>query len=192
MDKTLLQDKSDEELARLMQSGKTELFSLLIERYEKKIGRYARKFLADSDDINDVLQEIFIKVYVNIKSFDTTRKFSSWIYRIAHNELVNALKKREKRIFPIFNLDVFLPYNLSKDDFNKDIQTLDIKKTIDICLKKLELKYREPIILFYLDGLSYKEISEILRVPISTVGIRIKRAKEKMKNILEKQKTNYE
>lgn len=188
----ILQEKSDEELARLMQSGKTELLSLLIERYEKKIGRYAKKFLSDSEDIDDVLQEIFIKVYVNINSFDVSKKFSPWIYRIAHNELVNVLRRRKKNIFPIFNLDIFLPYNISKDVADKENQERDIKKAIETSLNKLEVKYKEPIILFYLDDLSYKEISEILRIPASTVGIRIRRAKEKMKSILENQKTNHE
>jgi RNA polymerase sigma-70 factor (ECF subfamily) len=182
-----LQETSDEEIIRLIQSGEINLLSLIIERYEKKLGRYAKKFLSDSDEINDVLQEIFIKVYVNINSFELTKKFSPWIYRIAHNELVNTLKKKKKNIFSLLNLDIFLPYNISKESIDRDNENRDIKNLIENCLDKLSILYREPIILFYLENLSYKEISEILRIPVSTVGIRIKRAKLKMKNILEKQ-----
>jgi RNA polymerase sigma-70 factor (ECF subfamily) len=176
-------DENDEEIARRIQAGEEDLFSRLIDRYEAKISRYARKFLSDSDDINDVLQEIFIKVYININSFDVSRKFSPWIYRIAHNELVNALRKKKRNVLPILNLDVFLPYNLSKTAVEKENDDRDIKRMAETCLDGIDLKYREPIILFYFDELSYKEISEILQIPVSTVGIRIKRGREKMKQI---------
>lgn len=181
------QDKKDEEIVKLIQSGRVELFKLLIKRYEGKIGRYARKFLYNRDDINDVLQEIFIKTYINIKSFDTARKFSPWIYRIAHNELVNALKKNKKKLLPLLDLDIFLPYNISREDsFNKENDLRDIKKIINRCLDQLEPKYREPIVLYYVEGQSYKEIADIMQIPVSTVGVRIKRGKQAMKDIYKK------
>lgn len=174
--------QKDEEIASLVQSGKIEFFDILIERYEAKIRRYSRKFLSDPEGINDVLQEIFIKTYTNIQSFDTKRKFSSWIYRIAHNELVNALRKR-RPILPLFDLDVFLPHHLHDDTLRKNIDKQDIKELIDKCLGRLEVKYKEPLILYYFEELSYQEIADILQIPVSTVGIRIKRAKEKVKTI---------
>lgn len=177
------QDKSDEELARQIQNGQKELFSLLINRYEAKISRYAKKFLYDKDDISDILQETFIKAYVNIKSFDVSRKFSPWVYRIAHNEFVNALRRKNKNTLPFINLDTFLPYNLSGNKVDEENEHRDIKKMANTCLDGLDLKYKEPIILFYFDGLSYIEIAEVLQIPVSTVGIRIRRAKEKMKKI---------
>lgn len=178
-----LSEETDEEIARLVQSGDFELFALLIKRYEKKISRYARKFLSQSVDIEDVLQEIFIKAYRNIRSFDSKRKFSSWIYRIAHNELVNALKKQKKKRFLFFDLDVFLPYLRIEESFS-DKGT--ITKTLNGCLDKLDPKYREPIILYYLERLGYKEIADVLQIPISTVAIRLKRGKEKLKTIYNK------
>lgn len=178
-------DLSDEEIASLIQSGKSDYFRILIERYEDKMRRYSRKFLSDREDIEDIIQEVFIKAYRNIQSFDANRKFSSWLYRIAHNELVNALKKK-KNILPLFDLDVFLPRSLRDNSLEKEIEKKDLKDIIDKCLKLLERKYREPIILYYLESLSYKEISDVMEIPISTVGIRIKRAKEKLKNIYNK------
>src|SRR3989344_5780693 len=104
-------NKKDEEIALLVQSGKVGFFGLLIHRYEDKMKRYAAKFLSDQEDTKDVVQEIFIKAYVNIQSFDAKRKFSSWLYRIAHNELVNALKKKKNKSFlPLFDLDIFFPH----------------------------------------------------------------------------------
>lgn len=180
-------EEKDEEIVRLVQSGRFDFFSVLIERYEDKIRRYSRKFLADHEDINDVLQDIFIKTYENIQSFDTKRKFSSWLYRIAHNELVNALKKKKRKPLPLFDLDTFFPqYLRSNDTLNQQIDRQDIRKIIDKCLDKLELKYREPIILYYFEGLNYKEIADVMQIPVSTVGIRIKRAKETMRPICKK------
>ena len=178
-------EKSDEKITLSIQEGDVDLFGFLIERYKKRIARYARKFLSDSEDINDIVQRIFIKVYVNIQSFDSKRKFSSWIYRIAHNELVNTLKKK-KKFLPLFDLDTFLPHTLKDNSLNREIDSQDTKKMINKCLNYLELKYREPIILCYLEKLSYKEIADVMKIPISTVGVRIKRGKKIMKSIFKK------
>jgi len=185
-------EETDEEIVRLIQSGSFEFFDVLIKRYEAKIGRYARKFLSDNEDISDVLQNIFIKVYRNIQSFDVKRKFSSWLYRIAHNELVNDLKKKKKKTLPLFDLDVFLPQHLRDNNLNERLELKDIQETVDKCLDKLEIKYREPLILYYFEGMNYKEIADVMQIPVSTVGVRIKRAKEIMKPILKSLKYNHE
>jgi len=88
---------TDEEIVKKVQLGGIEFFELLVQRYQEKLCRYARKFLFNSTDIEEIVQEVFIKTYVNIKSFNSSLKFSSWIYRISHNELVNALKKKISR-----------------------------------------------------------------------------------------------
>jgi RNA polymerase sigma-70 factor (ECF subfamily) len=187
-------EKTDEEVIFLIQSGKIEFFDTIICRYEDRIKRYAWKFLSDGEDINDVIQDIFIKSYINIQSFDTKRKFSSWIFRIAHNELINTLKKRKKKTLPLFNLDIFFPQhppNLN-DGLNQQIDRHNIEKMINETLDQIESKYREPIILYYLEDLTYKEIADVMEIPISTVGIRIKRAKEIMQLILKKSGYVYE
>ena len=86
--------ETDEEIAKRVQGGDVDSFGVLIERYEEKIARYARKFLMRGEDVKDIVQEVFIKAYVNIQSFDTRQRFSPWIYRIAHNEFINAIKKK--------------------------------------------------------------------------------------------------
>lgn len=188
-----ISQQTDEEIIRFVQSGKIEFFGILIERYEDKIRRYSRKFLSDQENINDVLQDIFIKAYKNIQSFDAKRKFSSWLYRIAHNELINALKKGKKNPLPLFDLDIFFPhYFHDKNILDQEINQRQMGEIIDKCLAQLELKYREPIILYYFEGLSYKEISDVMQIPISTIGIRIKRAKETMRQICKKLRYNHD
>jgi RNA polymerase sigma-70 factor (ECF subfamily) len=192
MEQDFIQE-SDEDIVRQVQCGKVDFFNILIERYERKIKNYARKFFSDNEDINDVLQEIFIKAYRNIKSFDAERRFSPWLYRIAHNEFVNSLKKKNKNILPLFDLDVFFPqYVKEEKNISKEI---DRKKTKEILVKfldKLEIKYKEPIILYYFEEMSYKEIADVLQIPVATVGIRIKRAKEVLKLICQKEGVKYE
>lgn len=177
---------SDEEIAKKVQLGKIEPFELLVQRYQEKLIRYGRKFLADERDIEEIIQEVFIKAYVNIKSFDLSKKFSSWIYRIAHNELVNRIKKKKRNPLLYFDLDILIPYFISKETPDREVDKKEIQEIINKCLDKLNPKYREVVVLYYFEDLSYKEISDILHIPVSTVGVRIKRAKQAMKPLCQK------
>lgn len=181
-------EQTDEEIALLVQSHKVELFGILINRYEKKMTRYAGRVLNNKEDIQDVVQEIFTKAYININSFDVKRKFSSWLYKIAHNEIVNVFKKNKRRYsLPLLNLDIFFPQYAkdSTQDIGREMDRKETKAMIDSCFDTLENKYKEPIALYYLEELSYQEIADIMQIPTSTVGVRIKRAKKIMKQILE-------
>lgn len=84
---------TDEQIVAAILNGDKDLYRNIIKRYEKKLLRYLRKFLSDPNDIEDILQVVFMKVYKNLYGFGPGKKFSSWIYRIAHNEAVNYLKK---------------------------------------------------------------------------------------------------
>lgn len=183
--------KTDEEIAALVQSGDLESFSFLVERYEVKLKRYARKFLARAEDIDDIVQEIFIKTYINIKSFDSEKRFSPWIYRIAHNELVNELKRKERSPLLFFDADTLFPHPISKEMADKKTQEKEVKKILDKCLGKIPSKYREPLVLFYIEELSYNEIAEIMHVPASTVGVRLKRGKRMLKKLCDELKLSY-
>ncbi|MBI2056545.1 MAG: RNA polymerase sigma factor [Candidatus Sungbacteria bacterium] len=180
-----MNQSSDEELARKVQGGDAESFGFLVLRYEEKLNRYGRKFISSGEDIRDLVQEIFIKAYTNIKSFDAERKFSSWIYRIAHNEFVNAIRKKSRFpvLFSLFDFDTFLPHPFAKDLADIGANTREIKTMLDLCLGRLDPKYRETLVLHYLEEMEYQEIAEILHIPVSTVGVRLLRAKAMLKKI---------
>ena len=182
----------DEEVARMVQSGKIESFGILVKRYEVKMLRYGRKFLFNFDDIEDLVQEVFIKAYTNIQSFDVSRKFSSWLYRIAHNEFINAIKKKGREPMPFFDLDTLLPRLVSKENADKETNKRELRQMFDKCLDKLSPKYREPLVLYYFEELIYKEVADVLRVPVATVGIRLKRGREMMKSLCQKLDYHYE
>lgn len=175
---------TDEQLAIKVQQGDSESFSQLVERYQERLLRYGRSLLFNHADLEDIVQEIFIKVYRNIQSFDSDRKFSSWIYRIAHNEFVNHGIKRSKSLTDYFDLEVFLPFYPSSHKVEQDFDRIQLSQEVESALSKLDSKYREPLVLYFFEQLSYIEISDILRIPINTVGIRILRAKEKLKSLL--------
>jgi RNA polymerase sigma-70 factor (ECF subfamily) len=170
--------QTDEQLALAVQNGEPDKFGELVERYEAKLLRYARKFLLDPDDAQDIVQDIFIKAYENMRSFDTTRRFSPWIYRIAHNEFVNDLKKKQSRrtMFTI-DFDTLFPYLTAADTADGAALERDTRETLERHLGGLDPKYREPLILYYLESMDYREIADILRIPVSTVGVRLARAR---------------
>ncbi|HEV8677401.1 MAG TPA: RNA polymerase sigma factor [Candidatus Paceibacterota bacterium] len=176
---------TDEDAARLVQKGDRERFGILVERYEEKLLRYGRKFLSRSEDIEDIVQEVFMSCYQNLQSFDTTQKFSPWIYRIAHNAFVNGLRKQKRSPLVFVDFDALLAHPVYEDPVPLEREQTEVKKMIEKCLDTLSPKYREVLALYYLEELSYKEISDIIQVPTGTVGIRIKRAKEALKTAYE-------
>jgi len=176
-----MEEATDEIIAQRVQNGEVEAFTLLMSRYEKKIARYARKFLSHPDDVKDIVQDVFVKAYVNIKSFDSSRRFSPWIYRIAHNEFVNALKKKKSEKISFIDFDIFFPHPAAKESADSDVARADLRRVLDGYISKIPAKYREPLVLYYFEEMSYREIADIMHLPVSTVGIRLQRGKALLK-----------
>lgn len=175
---------TDEEIAQRVQKGDIDVFGVLVQRFEEKMTRYARKFLFAGDEIKDLVQEVFIKAYVNIQSFDASRKFSSWLYRIAHNEFINAGKKKSRLPVFAFDLDALFPHLAARETADGDLERRELKEALDKSLDKLDVKYREPLALYYLEDMDYREIADILQIPVSTVGVRLTRGKAMLKKII--------
>lgn len=177
-----LADYTDEELARMVQDGDSEKFGLIMSRYGGKLFRYGKKFMSDTDNIEDVVQDVFIKTFQNIKSFDLKQRFSPWIYRIAHNTYINAIKKSNSGPLYLFDFDTLISHSYADEDpAVKEREQREIKELVDKGLSQIDPKYREALVLYYIEDLSYKEISEILQIPVGTVGVRVMRAKELLK-----------
>ena len=177
---------TDEQIVVLIQQGDKEKFGFLMDRYDEKLSRYGKKFLSRKENIEDIVQDVFISTFENINNVDTSLKFSSWIYRIAHNAFVNGLKKHQRSFIPNFDFDTFISHHVPDDDTIHEKDHVIMKKMIDAGLDELSPKYKEVIILHYLEELGYKEISDILHIPLGTVGIRVMRGKEALRKIYEK------
>lgn len=175
------ENKTDEEIVLYIQSKDQEVYFVIVERYQAKLFRYVNSIVHNLAKTTDVVQETFIKAFINLQSFDNKKKFSSWIYRIAHNESINAIKKNNKEVSFEEDFDIESSENIT-DNFEKK----EIIDNIQKCIKKMPLIYSEPLSLYAVEDKSYEEISDILRIPMGTVATRISRAKILMKNICQK------
>jgi len=182
-----LDNLADEQIVKLTLENK-ENFVYLIKRYEDKLSRYIKRIAGlNNEDTEDVLQDVFIKTYQNINSFDEDLKFSSWIYRITRNEVIDNYRKRQARPQEItFDSEQILNNIISELDIAKDIDRSYLKENINLVLDKLDLKYKEVLVLKFLEEKEYKEISDILKKPMGTVATLINRAKKKFVEELKK------
>jgi RNA polymerase sigma-70 factor, ECF subfamily len=174
---------SDEEVVEVVRTKDKEIYAEIIKRYQIKLMRYAGYIMGDEQKGADAVQEAFIKAYINLNGFDTKKKFGSWIYRIVHNEAMNMLGRHKKQV-PIGEQTEF--------DSGINVENEFIKKELanhaHRCLEQMPIMYREPLSLYSLEEKSYEEISDILRIPIGTVGTRVNRAKVFMKKLCQKHK----
>jgi RNA polymerase sigma-70 factor (ECF subfamily) len=169
---------SDEEIVEKIRTSEQDLYAVIIDRYQKKLIRYAYNLIKNEEKAIDIVQESFVKAFVNLNSFNIEKKFSSWIYRIVHNQAINLAKKYQKETPLLEDWDF-----KSDDDIEKDFEKKETVENVEKCLKKIPLLYSEPLSLYYIDEKSYEEISDILRIPMGTVATRINRAKKLMRNI---------
>ena len=154
-------------------------YGKIVEKYEAPLLRYLLRISNISrEEAEDLLQNVFLKAYQNLNDFDANLKFSSWIYRIAHNEAISSWRRKSARAEEV---------NLESADSAQLLQsTLDIPASTDqkllagfvrSILTKIPQKYREVLILRYLEEKDYSEISDILRRPMGSVATLVHRAK---------------
>jgi RNA polymerase sigma-70 factor (ECF subfamily) len=172
---------TDEELVIEVRSKDKERYIDVVKRYEEKLMRYVTYLIGDEEKAKDVVQDSFIKAYVNLNGFDTKKKFSSWIYRIVHNEAINSVKKYHKEVPLKQDMDFE-----SGEDIEHDFTKKEIIEKAHICLQEMPMMYSEPLSLFFLEDMPYDQISDILRLPMGTIATRINRAKTLMKTICQK------
>ena len=168
----------------------SQYFYCLMRRYEEKLANYVKRFtyLVD-EDIADIVQESFINAYQHLNDCDCKLKFSSWMYRIVHNQTINFMKKNKNPVKIDFeNDDEFVDWLIADTDIEKETiikqQNEEIKKIIE----KLKPIYKEVLILKFFEDKDYQEISDILQKPMGTVATLLSRAKIQFKQIYEKEK----
>ena len=178
-------NKTDNELVKLSLDN-SDHFLCLSKRYESKLLHYIMRVSKFSrEDAEDILQDVFIKIYFNLNEFNSDLKFSSWVYRIAHNQTVSEIRKKVVRpTIPLEKEDIDRFEYLF--DMVKEIDNSIDRQKIDEAISHLDEKYREVLILRYLDEKDYLEISDILKKPVSTIGNLILRGKALFKEEYEK------
>jgi len=177
---------TDEELAGLTLKN-PHAYTEIIRRYESRLLGYVRRISSVSvEDAEDILQEAFLDAYKNITRFDTSLKFSSWIYRIVHNKTISSYRKFKKQQNDV-SLDDDLNYYhhfVAKMDIVADIDKKITSQEIHKLLNRLNERDREVLLLYFIEEKTYQEIGDILQAPVNTVATWIRRAKERFKKIV--------
>lgn len=184
---------SDEELVKKSIKN-IDFFACIYDRYEKKLILYILRISNFSVfESEEILQESFIKVWKNLNEFDQSLKFSSWVYRIVHNVTITEWKKSQskgKNKIQKINEELFvnLPAKLDLGvELNKKFDENNIRKVLSI----MPEKYRDILILKFLEEKSYKEISDILKKPSGTVATLVNRAKKSFRQIVEQENISF-
>ena len=167
------QDADDLALVARCRVGEAAAFEALVERYQRVLFSVALRMLGDYDAASDAAQNAFVKAYQKLDTFDPTRRFFSWIYRILVNECLNA--RRDSRPYePI-------PPDLAAVGTPADLfETAERRKRVQAAILALPMEYREVIVLRHFTELSYEEIGEALHVPAKTVKSRLHTARERL------------
>lgn len=183
---------SDAELVKLFIGGDQGTFPVLVERHVNMVYKFVYRYLNNVDDSNDVVQEVFIKVWKYINKFDTDKNFKTWLLTIAKNTALDFIKKRKPLLFSKIeegdnDLDTFLaPYVQSPELPDSILERKHLKKDLEKALDTLSPSYRSVLTLRYTEHLKFREIAEILQEPIDTVKSKHRRGLVMLRTALEK------
>ncbi len=161
-------------------------YGAIVLRYEMVLRRYVKRVLGQHNQASeDVVQEVFIKAYVNLNDYDPMRPLAPWLYRIAHNEAVSYLRKKGAQPRLIDGEDGRLILEKLRDDSSFGAEPANLSESgVRQALDGLEPRYRDVLVLRYIEDKSYDEISDILRMPPGTVATRIRRGLERLRAAL--------
>lgn len=162
--------KTDEELVREVQEGNILAFEEIVRRYQKRLLWFVTRIIHDQARAEEICQDAFFKTYQVIDRVDSSKKFSTFLFEIAKNRAIDELRKTKREV-PLTGVA---------------IETKTDETGVHELVGKLPQNYRAAVKLYYFADLSYEEISRKLKIPINTVRTRLRRAKEKLRWMLQK------
>jgi RNA polymerase sigma factor, sigma-70 family len=176
-------------LIRSIQAGDHQAFESLVRRYQRQVANLIYLTMGNRDDVDDIAQEVFIRVYRSLSKFKFDASFFSWLYRITMNLCIDEIRKRKIR--RVLSLDYLTEDNLEKNRKSKDytmasdsVLTEEKRQVIQSALQRLTPEHREVLVLREYQDLSYNEIAETLGLRLEAVKSRIFRARMELKNLL--------
>lgn len=193
-----MEDKREQQIIIQAQQGDMQAFETLITTYEKKIYGICLRMMGNEPDAYDAAQEVCVKIWKQLGSFEGNAKFSTWIYRIATNQCLDHLRKRKQKD----EISLFQTNSQTEDEWMIDVPSSEMSteeqmdqkvlgEVIQQGLGELKPEYREMIVLRDVMGNSYDEMSRILDVSVGTVKSRLSRARSALKKILMQNKEPY-
>lgn len=189
-------DLGDQKLMQKAKRGDQAAFAELVDKYRDKIYAYLYRMVGNREDALDLAQETFLRIYSNLRNFKLGQPFRPWLYRIATNLAIDLLRKRRPMVAldaPLF-ADEPLRLELVDEGPGPEEQHERAELAAYLAEKVAELpaNYRSVILLRHGHDLSYQEISDILRVPVSTVKTRLFRAREALRLKLSDERSMWE
>lgn len=175
---------SDDILITLFQGGDEHAFKCLVERYQERIRNVIYSVLQDGDFVDDIAQDVFIKVYQGLRGFRFQSSFYTWLYRIAVNKCRDEIRK--KKVRKLLSLESMSEgaKHVVENRMSEAPVDYELGEYLNDCLQQLPEKYRIPVVLKDIDGLSYEEISEVTQCEMGTVKSRLSRARKMMREML--------
>jgi RNA polymerase sigma-70 factor (ECF subfamily) len=175
----------DRELVARAQRGDKQAFNLLVEKYQRKLGRLLSRFIRDPGEVEDVTQEAFIKAYRALPAFRGDSAFYTWLYRIGINTAKNYLMAMGRRAPTSTEVEAEEAEGFEEGEQLRDINTPEsvllsneIAETVNRTIEALPEELRTAIQLREIEGMSYEDIAKVMDCPIGTVRSRIFRARE--------------
>jgi RNA polymerase sigma-70 factor (ECF subfamily) len=172
----------DHELVAKALQGNKKAFGEILERYHSTAYAVVRTVLGDRDDVEDVLQNVYIKIYRGLGGFRGDARLSTWVYQIARNEAVNAVRKRQLDVTPIDDLD--LAATGRDADPDDAYGRTELGARMERALGEIDENYRMALELRYMGERSYEEIAETMGLPLGTIKTYIHRGKAELKRVL--------
>ena len=182
----------DDVLVAGILDGQEELFTVLVERYQTRLFRFVQRYMGDAEDARDVTQEVFLKVYSALDSFDPRYKFSTWLFRIGGNAAIDQLRRRKARpvaFEPAVNEEgeaLAIDVADSRPDPLEDLSRARLREELDQAIERLPDDYRELISLRHHAELPYEEIADLKGMPLGTVKNKLFRARQALRDLLPK------
>ena len=181
--------QADSELVRLAQSGNQLAFEALVVKYQRRIARHVARYVPLASDVEDVVQEVFIRAFRGLRSFRGDSAFYTWLYRIATNAAFTFLRRapREDQLDDSES-ERSGPFEPGVSDGETPERTLMAKQISDAVRKglaRMQPELVDALTLFEVEGKSYSEIAQMFDVPVGTVRSRIFRAREALAKRLE-------
>jgi len=182
-------EQSDEQLINNYFSGGEESLEILIKRYLKPIYSFSYRYVNNFQDAEDIAQDVFVKIWRNLKKFDKKKSFRIWIFAIAKNACLDWLKK--KKAIPFSNFENEQGENIVLEKLtdptplaSKISEQIGVAEILNSAIQQLPLRYRPVIFLHYNDHFTFGEIAEILDEPLNTVKSQHRRALIQLKKLL--------
>lgn len=180
---------ADEELLKRVNEGDSVAFDMIVKRYKLRLINFVFRFLGDRDQAEELVQETFLRVFRERKSYERISNFSTWIFTIAGNLAKSELRRRKRWRF--FSLDQREPEEGAEFEIPDESQRPDrlahdrmIEGAVQKAMDTLSPKYREAVILRDIQGFAYEEIAEIIGCPVGTVKSRVNRARLRLQEEL--------